>query len=365
MRASERAKKEMNSSAATRNANPLEGSVRDLTMVSGTPKGTMRAIVQKEYGSADVLQLGVVEIPRIGPDEVLVEVHAAGVDRGVWHGMTGLPYLGRLVFGIRAPKFTVPGFDVAGVVVEVGEKVTRLQPGDEVFGIGKGTFAEFTAARADKLSYKPSGLTFEQAAAVPISGLTAIQGLTDVGRLEPGQSVLIIGASGGVGTHAVQIAKAMGATVTGVASTAKLDLVRSLGAHRAIDYTRQDFADGAEQYDLILDTGGNTPLTRLRKALTPKGTLVIVGGEEGGRVLGIGSQLRAMAWSPFLRQRLTMFLSKEHHDDLDRLSELIESGDLVPAIDRVYSLDQAPHALRHLETGQILGKAVIGIRPGS
>jgi NADPH:quinone reductase-like Zn-dependent oxidoreductase len=304
-------------------------------------------------------------IPVIGPDEVLVEVHAAGVDRGVWHGMTGLPYLGRLAFGIRAPKFTVPGFDVAGVVVEVGDKVTRFQPGDEVFGVGKGTFAEFTAARADKLSHKPSGLTFEQAAAVPISGLTAIQGLTDVGRLQAGQSVLIIGASGGVGTHAVQIARAMGATVTGVASTAKMDLVRSIGAHRVIDYTRQDFADGGEQYDLILDIGGNTPLRRLRKALTPRGTLVIVGGEGGGRVLGIGRQLRAVAWSPFLRQRLTMFLSTEHHTDLDRLSEIIDRGELVSAVDRIYRLDQTPDALRHLETGRILGKAVIGMRSGT
>jgi NADPH:quinone reductase-like Zn-dependent oxidoreductase len=346
----------MNRSGATR---------RDLSMVSGTPTGMMRAITQKEYGSADVLQPGVVEIPRIKADEVLVEVHAAGVDRGVWHGMTGLPYLGRLTFGIRAPKFTVPGFDVAGIVIEVGDNVTRFQPGDEVFGIGKGTFAELTAARADKLSHKPSGLTFEQAAAVPISGLTAIQGLTDVGRLEAGQSVLIIGASGGVGTHAVQIAKAMGATVTGTASTPKVDLVRSIGAHRVIDYTRHDLTSGGDQYDLILDTGGNTPLRRLRKILAPRGTLVIVGGEGGGRVLGIGRQLRAVAWSPFLGQRLTMFLSKEHHTDLDRLSELIEAGELVPAVDRVYRLDQAPDALRHLETGQILGKAVIGVRSGS
>lgn len=345
-------------------AAPLS-SVGDLTMGSDTPEGMMRAIVQKEYGSADVLQIELIEIPTIGTDEVLVEVHAAAVDRGVWHKTTGLPYLGRLVFGIRAPKFPVPGFDVAGVVVEVGDNVTRFQPGDEVFGIGKGTFAEFTAARADKLSKKPAALSHEQAAAVPISGLTAIQGLTDVGRLETGQNVLIIGASGGVGTHAVQIAKAMGATVTGVASTAKLDLVRSIGAHRVIDYTRQDFADGGEQYDLILDAWGNTPLRRLRQALTPRGALVMVGVEGGGRVLGIGRQLRAVAWSLFLRQRLTMFLSKEHHTDLDRLSELIERGELVPAIDRVYRLDQAPDALRHLETGQILGKAVIGIRSGS
>ncbi|HVR31563.1 MAG TPA: NAD(P)-dependent alcohol dehydrogenase [Acidimicrobiia bacterium] len=325
----------------------------------------MRAIIQTAYGSADVLQIGAVERPRIGPDEVLVEVRAAGVDRAVWHLMTGLPYVARLVFGIRSPKVAVPGFDVAGVVVEVGADVTRFQPGDEVFGIGKGTFAEFAAARADKLSRKPVALTFEQAAAVPMSGMTAIQGLADVGRLEAGQRVLVIGASGGVGTHAVQIAKAMGATVTGVASPAKLDLVRSIGADRVTDYTRQDFADGSERYDLILDTGGNTALRRVRAALTPRGTLVIVGGEGGGRVLGVGRQLRAVAWSPFLRQRLTMFTSRAHHDDLDRLCHLIESGNLVPSIDRVYPLEEAPEALRQLEAGQIAGKAVIGIRSGS
>jgi NADPH:quinone reductase-like Zn-dependent oxidoreductase len=323
----------------------------------------MRAVVQTGYGSADVLQPGNVERPQIGPDEVLVEVHAAGVDRAVWHGMTGLPYLGRFFFGIRAPKFVVPGFDVAGVVVDVGDKVARFQPGDEVFGIGKGTFAEFAAARADKLSPKPASLTFARAAAVPMSGMTAVQGLIDVGRLTAGQKVLIVGASGGVGSFAVQIAKAMGANVAGVSSAAKVDLVRSLGADRVLDYTREDFADGSERYDLILDTGGNTALKRIRKALTPRGTLVIVGQEAGGRVLGIGRQLRAVAWSPFLRQRLAMFTSKEHHRDLDRLSELIDQGSLHPVVDRVYQLDEAADAMRHLEAGQVRGKAVIGIRP--
>jgi NADPH:quinone reductase-like Zn-dependent oxidoreductase len=322
----------------------------------------MRAVVQTGYGSTDVLRPGNVERPQIGPGEVLVEVHAAGVDRAVWHGMTGLPYVGRFVFGIRAPRFVVPGFDVAGVVVEVGHKVARFQPGDEVFGIGKGTFAEFAAARADKLSPKPASLTFAQAAAVPMSGITAIQGLIDVGRLVAGQNVLIVGASGGVGSYAVQIAKPMGANVAGVSSPAKVDLVRSLGADRVVDYSSEDFADGSEQYDLILDTGGNTALKRIRKALTPTGTLVIVGQEAGGRVFGIGRQLRAVAWSPLLRQRLAMFTSKAHHRDLDRLGLLIESGDMVPAVDRVYRLDEAPDALRHLETGQVRGKAVIGIK---
>jgi NADPH:quinone reductase-like Zn-dependent oxidoreductase len=363
-RLSRKEEKEMNRAGVTRYPKPSEGSVDNPQEIGGVRSSTMRAVVQTGYGSADVLQPGNVERPQIGPDEVLVEVHAAGVDRAVWHGMTGLPYVGRFVFGIRAPKFVVPGFDVAGVVVDVGDKVARFQPGDEVFGIGKGTFAEFAAASADKLSPKPASLTFAQAAAVPMSGITAIQGLIDVGRLAAGQNVLIVGASGGVGSYAVQIAKAMGANVAGVSSAAKVDLVRSLGADRVVDYTSEDFADGSEQYDLILDTGGNTALKRLRKALTPRGTLVIVGGEGGGRILGIGRQLQAVAWSPFLRQRLTMFTSKAHHRDLDRLGLLIESGDMVPAVHRVYPLDRAPAALRDLETGQIRGKAVIGVKEG-
>jgi NADPH:quinone reductase-like Zn-dependent oxidoreductase len=321
----------------------------------------MRAIVQEEYGTADVLSVAEVDRPVIGPTEVLVEVRAAGLDRGTWHLMAGLPYAVRLAgVGLRAPKQPVPGIDVAGVVVEVGCDVTRFKPDDEVFGIAKGSFAEFAAAREDKLALKPTSLTFEQAAAVPVSGLTALGGLCDVGRLEAGQHVLIIGASGGVGTYAVQIAKALGARVTGVCSTSKVDLVRSIGADQVIDYTRDDFADGEERYDLILDMGGNSSLSRLRSALAPKGTLVIGGGEEGGKWTGgFDRQLRALALSPFVGQHLTTFIAKENHEGLERLAELIVDGRVVPVIERTYTLSEVPDAMRHLAAGHARGKLVI------
>ena len=327
---------------------------------------TMKAIVQDVYGSAEVLRSAEIDRPAIGDDEVLVRVHAAGLDRGTWHLMAGLPYVIRLGFGFRGPKNPVPGLDVCGTVETVGEKVTRFQPGDEVFGIAKGSFAEYASAREDKLAIKPADLSFGQAAAVPVSGLTAIQGLRDVGRVEPGQHVLIVGASGGVGTYAVQLAKAFGADVTGVCSTAKVDMVRSIGADHVIDYTREDFADGSQHYDLILDIGGNSPLSKLRAALTKAGTLVIVGGEEGGRWFGgINRQLRALALSPFIAQRLTSFLSKENHADLERLAELIEAGELTPTIDTTYPIDEAPEAMAHLEAGQARGKIVISVTDAS
>ena len=241
---------------------------------------TMQAIVQDRYGSADVLRLKEIGRPAIGAGEVLVRVRAAGLDRGTWHLMAGQPYLVRLVSGLRAPKNPVPGLDVAGTVVAVGPDVTRFKPGDEVFGISKGSFAEYAPARQDKLVLKPSNMSFEQAAAVAVSGLTALQGLRDAGHLQRGQHVLIIGASGGVGTFAVQIAKVLGAEVTGVSSAAKTGLVASIGADHVIDYAKDDFADGTELYDLILDLARNTPLPRLRRALTPAGTLVIAGGED-------------------------------------------------------------------------------------
>lgn len=319
----------------------------------------MRAIVQRRYGSADVLHLDEIERATIGAEEVLVEVRAAGLDRGTWHLMTGLPYASRLVFGLRGPRNPVPGLDVAGVVAAVGSSVTRFRPGDEVYGVGRGSFAEFAAAREDKLAAKPSTLTFEQAAAVPVSGLTAQQGLLEVGRLAPGQHVLITGASGGVGTFAVQIAKAHGAIVTGVCSTAKVDLVRSLGADHVVDYQREDFADGERRYDLILDIGGSASLTRLRRILVKRGTLVIAGGEGGGRILGIGRQLRAVAVSPFVAQRLAMFVAKDHHEPLERLTKLIDAGLVVPAVDRAYPLADAAAAMRELEAGRVRGKLVI------
>lgn len=321
----------------------------------------MRAIIQRGYGTADVLSPGEVDRPRIEPDEVLMEVRAAGLDRGTWHLMAGLPYAVRLVSGLRAPKRPVPGLDVAGVVVAVGGSVTRFLPGDEVFGIARGSFAEFAAAREDKLARRPSALTFERAAAMSISGLTALRALCDVGHLRAGQHVLIIGASGGVGTHAVQIAKALGAQVTAVCSTAKLDLVRSIGADHVIDYTRDDFTDSGHRYDLILDIAGNSSLARLRRALAPRGTLVLTGGEDSGRWFGVGRQLRASALSPFIRQRLTAVLNREHYSGLERLAELVDSGQLVPVVGRTYPLSDMPQAMRDLVAGKARGKLVITI----
>ncbi|MEO5633813.1 NAD(P)-dependent alcohol dehydrogenase, partial [Gaiella sp.] len=315
----------------------------------------------KAYGTADVLTVDEIDRPVIGPDEVLVQVHSAGLDRGTWHLMAGLPYAARLVAGLRAPKNPIPGLDVAGVVVAAGTEVTRFQPGDEVFGVSKGSFAEFAAAREDKLARKPSRLTFEQAAAVPVSAMTALRGLCDVGRLQAGQNVLIVGASGGVGSFAVQIAKATGAEVTGVCSTDKLDLVRSIGADHVIDYTREDFADGEKHYDLILDVGGNSALSRLRRALAPRGALVIVGGEGGGNWIGMGRQLRALALSPFVGQRLTMLGPKEHYTVLERLSELIDECQLVPVVEQTYPLSDMPDAMRQLVAGRARGKLVITV----
>ena len=323
------------------------------------PTRSMRAIVQRRYGSADTLQLDRIDRPTAGAGEVLVEVSAAGLDRGTWHLMTGVPSAARLVFGLRRPKQPVPGRDLSGVVVAVGPGVTRFAPGDEVYGVGSGTFAEYAVAREDKLVHKPANLSFEQAAAVPISGLTAQQGLLEVGRLETGQHVLITGASGGVGSFAVQIAKAHGAVVTAVCSTAKVDLVRSLGADHVVDYRRQDLVDCPDRFDLILDIGGSNPIARLRRLLTPTGTLVIAGGEGGGSLLGIGRQLRAAALSPFVKQRLAMYVATEHHAALERLTALIESGLVVPAVGCAYPLADTSVAMRELEAGNARGKLVI------
>lgn len=323
----------------------------------------MRAIVQDAYGSAEVLRLAEIDTPDIAAGEVLVRVHAAGVGRDAWHLMTGLPYLLRIAgYGLRAPKTSVPGTDVAGVVEAIGKDVTRFQPGDEVFGVGKGSFAEYAPAREDKLALKPANLTFEQAASVPVTATAALQGLRDHGQVQPGQKVLIVGASGGVGTFAVQLAKAFGAEVTGVSSTTKTDLVRSIGADHVIDYTREDFTQGAQRYDLILDIGGNRSLSELRRALTPKGTLVLVGGEGGGRWIG-GTQrvLWALLLSPFVRQKLATFVAKENREDLTVLKELIEAGKVTPVLDKIYPLAQVLDAIRHLEAGHTRGKISVTI----
>jgi NADPH:quinone reductase-like Zn-dependent oxidoreductase len=328
--------------------------------MSTTTLGTMRAISQTRYGSADRLRLTDVPRPRPADGEVLVRVHAAGLDRGTWHVMTGRPYAMRLALGLRGPRNPVPGRDVAGTVVEVGSGVTRFAAGDEVFGIGRGTFAEYTVAREDRLAPKPAGLTFEQAAVMPVSGMTALQGLTDAGRLHAGQSVLVTGASGGVGSFAVQIAVALGAaSVTGVCTTSKVDLVRSLGADHVVDHTREDFAAGDRRYDLVLDLAGNPSLTRLRRALTPTGTAVIAGGEHGGNLLGMDRQLRALVVSPVVRQRLTMLVCRENAADLERLAGLVDAGTLTPALDRTFPLEQVPEAMRHLEAGRARGKVAI------
>lgn len=322
---------------------------------------TMRAIVQDRYGSLDVLTRAVIHRPEPGEHEVLLRVRAAGLDRGTWHLMTGQPYLMRVIgFGFRRPKNRVPGLDAAGTVEAVGPGVTRFAVGDEVYGVARGSFAEYAVAQEDKLARKPANVSFEQAAVVPVSGLVAQRGLVDVGRLKPGQKVLITGASGGVGSYAVQLAKALGAEVTGVSSGSKADLVRSLGADHVIDYAREDFADGSRRYDLILDIAGNPTLRRLRRALTPQGTAVILGGEQGGRVTGgFGRTLRAPLLSPFVGQRLAMVTADENGRDLERLTALIEAGQVAPHVDRTYSLDEVPEAMARLIDGEVRGKVAI------
>ncbi len=328
-----------------------------------TEAEAMAAIVQDAYGTVDVFRYTRTARPEIADNEVLVRVHAAGLDRGTWHMMTGKPYLLRIIgFGFRRPKNPVPGIDVAGTVVAVGSDVTRFAIGDEVYGMSRGSVAEYAAALETKLAAKPASLTFEQAAVVPISAGTALQAVVDSGHVEAGQKVLVLGASGGVGSYAVQLAKALGADVTGVSSAAKLDLVRSLGADHVLDYARDDFADGKHQYDVILDIGGNPALSRLRRALTPTGRAVIVGGEEGGNWTGgMGRSLRAAMVSLFVRQRLVMLASKERATDLERLAEHLEAGTVRPTVDRTYPLDQVQDAMRHLIDGNVRGKVAITI----
>jgi NADPH:quinone reductase-like Zn-dependent oxidoreductase len=324
--------------------------------------GTMRAIVQDTFGTTDTWQLADIPKPVIEPDEVLVRVHAAGLDRGTWHMMTGRPYLIRVLgFGFRGPKNRVPGLATAGTVVAVGSAVTRFSVGDDVYGISSGAFAEFAAAPEEKLCRKPTNLTFQQAAAVPVSATAAMQA-AQLGRIEAEQTVMVIGASGGVGSYAVQIAKALGAEVTGVCGTAKMDLVRSIGADHVLDYTTDDFTDGSCRYDVVLDLGGNTPLRKLRRALKPEGSLVIVGGESKGNWTGgFGRSLRAPAWSLVLGQRLTMLTANERYPSLEQVTELINDGKVTPAIDRTIALDDARSAMRHLEGGQARGKIIITI----
>ena len=325
----------------------------------------MKAIVQDEYGTApeEVLRVAEIARPTIGDEEILVRVAAASVDRGTWHMMAGLPYPIRAAgFGLRRPKARNPGRSVAGTVESAGQDVTGFALGDEVYGTCDGSFAEYAGARAGRLAPKPASLSFEQAAAVPVSGLAALQGVRDHAKVQAGQQVLIIGASGGVGTFAVQIAKAFGAEVTGVCSTAKADLVRAVGADHVIDYTREDFADGQHRYDVILDIAGSRRLSHLRRALTPRGRLVIVGGETDGRWLGgTDRQLRAVLLSPLVSQKLGTFIASENSADLIILRDLIESAKITPAIDRTYPLSEAPAAIRYVQEGRARGKVTVTI----
>jgi NADPH:quinone reductase-like Zn-dependent oxidoreductase len=323
----------------------------------------LKAITYHRYGSPDVLALGEVDDPVVKDDEVLVGVRAASVNPRDWHFMRGLPYFIRLQFGLRGPKDSGLGSDVAGRVEAVGRNVTRFRPGDEVFAdVLRGGFAEYVCVPEDLLGLKPANLTFEQAAAVPLAALTALQGLRDHGRVRPGQKVLIIGASGGVGTFAVQLAKWLGADVTGVCSTRKVDVVRSIGADHVIDYTQEDFTRSGQQYDLIFQLAGTRSPSECRRALTSKGTLLLSSGESDGRWIGpVDRIVKAVVLAPFVSQRLGAFEAKRSREDLQVLRELIEAGKVAPVIDRTYSLSETPEAIRYLEQGHARGKIVITV----
>jgi NADPH:quinone reductase-like Zn-dependent oxidoreductase len=321
----------------------------------------MQAILHSRYGPPDALELKDIDQPVVTDDQVLVRVHAAAVGKGDWLTVQGLPYVARLRYGLPNPKHPVPGFDVAGRIEAVGPNVTQLQPGDAVFGWCEGSFAEYASVPEGQLALKPANLSFEQAAAVPISGFAALQALRDTGRVQPGQQVVIIGASGGVGSFAVQIAKAFGAEVTGVCSTKSVDMVRSIGADHVIDYTQQDFTRTGQRYDLILEMAGNRSLSDLRRALTPKGTLVLVGGSGGRWFMGTGRTLRAVLVSPLVGQRLRSFFSKPKGADLVVLKELLEAGKLTPVIDRTFPLRETPEAIRYVGEQSTQGKTVITV----
>jgi NADPH:quinone reductase-like Zn-dependent oxidoreductase len=323
---------------------------------------TMRAIVQDRYGPSSVLRVEQLPLPAPAAGEVLVRVAAAGVDRGVWHLMVGRPYPLRAVFGLARPKQRVPGLDLAGVVVALGPQVERWAVGDVVFGIGRGTYAQFACARAEKLAHAPKNLPLERCGVLAISGLTALQALRDATALKAGERVLVLGAAGGVGHFAVQLARALGAHVTGVCSAAKLDFVRSLGAHEVLDYRRDDFAAAPERFDVIVDIAGNAPLARLRRALAPRGRLAFVGGESGGEwTFGLERQLAGALLSRFGAQRFVPLLANEDGADMARLAARVESGELAPHVERVFALEDAPQALAELEAGRVRGKFAIAL----
>ncbi|KAA0931582.1 MULTISPECIES: NAD(P)-dependent alcohol dehydrogenase [Streptomyces] len=322
----------------------------------------MKAIVQEAYGPADGLRLREVERPVPRDDEVLVEVRAAGCGPEVWHLMTGRPLVARAVLGVRRPRNPVRGWDGAGRVAAVGAKVTGFGPGDEVFGACEGSFAEYACGKAAKLAPKPAGLTFEQAAALPVSGVTALQALSGPGRPRPGQKVLVVGASGGVGCYAVQLAALYGAEVTGVCGPGAADFVRSRGAAHVVDYTQGEITGGGHRYDVVVDNAGQRPLSVLRRVLAPHGTLVIVGGEGGTALFGgLSRGLRAVLLSPFTGQQLRSLVAVTRREDLLTLKELAEKGSLTVPVDRAYPLDRAADALRHLKEGHPRGKLVVTV----
>ena len=314
----------------------------------------MKAIVQDRYGGPEALELAEIDRPPLGDRDALVRMHAASIHFGDQMIMRGKPKLFRPIYGFGKPRSRVPGLDIAGTVEAVGTGVTRFGPGEEVFGTCTGALAEYVGTLEDKLDRKPSNLTFEQAAAVPTSGLAALHGIRDAGKVQPGRKVLINGASGRVGTFAVQIAKALGAEVTGVCSTGNVELVRALGADQVIDYTQEDFTQGGPRYDLILDNAGNHSLSALRRALAPTGRLIPNSGSAG-----LGTFITAFVSSPFLRQQGRPYLSVPKLKDLTFLKELIEAGKVTPAIDRTYPLSDAADAFRYLENGHARGKVVI------
>ena len=325
---------------------------------------TMKAMVHERYGSFDELALSEIKKPVPGDHEVLVRVQAAGLHIGDWHVLTGLPYMLRVVgFGLMRPNIRVRGIDVAGTVEAVGKNVSEFRLGDAVFGTCDGAFAEYACAPEKNLALKPANLSFQQAAAVPTSAFAALQALRNRGEIRPGHSVLIVGASGGVGVFAVQIAKSFGAHVTGVCSTAKVEMVRSLGADVVVDYTNGDFTRSTQRYDIVLDTGGNRALRDLRRLLSPGGTLVLIGGEGGNCVLGGTSKwIHALVIAPFVGQKLRPLSTAPNKKDLLLVKDLIESGKIMPVIDRTFALKDVPDAFRHLEHGNVCGKIVITVQ---
>ena len=321
----------------------------------------IKAIVQNKYGSPDVLELKDVDKPVAAEHEVLVRVRAAAVNIGNWHLLRGIPYAMRPAVGLFKPKHQIPGLDLAGQVEAVGASVREFQPGDEVFGWCDGAFAEYACTHENNLLAKPANLTMEQSAAVGDSAFTALNAVRDQGKVQPGQKVVINGASGGVGTFAVQIAKSLGADVTGVCSTRNVDLVRSIGADHVIDYTQQDFTQDRHRYDVMLDLVGSRSLSDCRRALTPEGTYVLVGVSDMGRWLGLTRQIKMLASSLFVRQRMRIFLTRHTREDLVVLKELVEAGKVTPVIDRCYQLSEVPEALRHTGEGHSQGKIVIAV----